>query len=98
MSCLRIQVRDFFNGFANVSIGAKKFSVDVNGIKYKEKLCLNRDLDHYIFNNDLSEESVLEKLIDYKNYNRMSWRIITEDMHKAFQGPTGIKRWKKTLN
>lgn len=57
---------DFFNGFANVSIGAKKFSVDVNGIKYKEKLCLNRDLDHYIFNNDLSEESVLEKLIDYK--------------------------------
>ena len=44
---------------------------------------------------ELIEE--VDSIIDLKKYNRMSWRIITEDMHNAFQGPTGISRWKKTL-
>ncbi|GEM_PF-2763923 len=61
---------DFSNGFADVSIDTKKYSVDVHGIKYKEKSCQKRDIEHYIFNNDFinaaSEESVLDKLIDYK--------------------------------
>lgn len=72
----------------------------------KEKLLEQRDTDptklpdkqcmiprQYV--DEVIEE--VDKLIDLKKYNRMSWRIITEDMHKAFQGPTGIKRWKKTL-
>ena len=39
----------------------------------------------------------VERLIDFPKYNNMTWRMITDDIHRAFQGPTGIKRWKKIL-
>lgn len=72
----------------------------------KEKLIEQRDMDPAIlpdkqciiprqYVDELIEE--VDSIIDLKKYNRMSWRIITEDMHNAFQGPTGISRWKKTL-
>jgi hypothetical protein len=44
---------------------------------------------------ELIEE--VDSIIDTRQYNHMTWRIITEHMHYAFQGPKGIKRWKKTL-
>jgi hypothetical protein len=45
---------------------------------------------------DLLIEEV-ERLIDFPMYNNMSWRLITDDMSRAFRGPTGIKRWKRIL-
>jgi hypothetical protein len=72
----------------------------------KAKLLEQRDMDPAI----LSDKQCLiprqyvdevitevERLIDAPKYNHMTWRIITEHLHNAFQGPTGIKRWKKTL-
>ena len=44
---------------------------------------------------ELIEE--VEKIIDLPRFNRMSWRIMTEDMHNAFNGETGLKKWKRTL-
>ena len=45
---------------------------------------------------DLLIEEV-EKWIDLPAYNRMTWRIITDQMSKAFRGPTGLKRWQRIL-
>ena len=72
----------------------------------KQKLIEQRDMDPAIlpdkqciiprqYVDELIEE--VDNIIDTKKYNHMTWRIITEHMHYAFQGPKGIKRWKKTL-
>jgi hypothetical protein len=72
----------------------------------KVKLLEQRDMDPAIlpdkqcliprqYVDEVIEE--VESIIDLKRYNRMTWRIITEHLHYAFQGPTGIKKWKKTL-
>lgn len=45
---------------------------------------------------DLLIEEV-ERLIDFPMYNNMTWRLITDDMCRAFKGPTGIKRWQRIL-
>lgn len=72
----------------------------------KQKLIEQRDMDPAIlpdkqciiprqYVDELIEE--VDSIIDTRQYNHMNWRIITEHMHNAFQGPKGIKRWKKTL-
>ena len=72
----------------------------------KQKLIEQRDMDPAIlpdkqciiprqYVDELIEE--VDNIIDTRQYNHMTWRIITEHMHYSFQGPKGIKRWKKTL-
>ena len=72
----------------------------------KQKLIEQRDMDPAIlpdkqciiprqYVDELIEE--VDNIIDTRQYNHMTWRIITEHMHNSFQGPKGIKRWKKTL-
>jgi hypothetical protein len=72
----------------------------------KKKILEQRDMDPSILPDkqciiprtnvdELIEE--VEKIIDLPRFNRMSWRIMTEDMHNAFNGETGTKKWKRRL-
>lgn len=72
----------------------------------KEKLIKQRDTDpaklldeQCIIPRQYVDEFIeeVEKLIDFPMYNNMTWRMITDDMHNTFQGPTGISRWKREL-
>ena len=72
----------------------------------KRKILEQRDMDPAIL---LDKECIIprinvdelieevEKIIDLPRFNRMSWRIITEDMHNAFNGGPGLKKWKRIL-
>ena len=87
-------------------------NVDINPMSQaiwetiKEKLIEQRDTDpaklldeQCIIPRQYVDEFIeeVEKLIDFPMYNNMTWRMVTDDMHNTFQGPTGISRWKREL-
>ena len=87
-------------------------NVDINPMSQaiwetiKEKILEQRDTDpaklldeQCIIPRQYVDEFIeeVEKLIDFPMYNNMTWRMITDDMHNTFQGPTGISRWKREL-
>lgn len=72
----------------------------------KKKILEQRDMDPAILSDKqciiprINVDELIaevEKIIDLPRFNRMSWRIITEDMHNAFNGGPGLKKWKRTL-
>jgi hypothetical protein len=74
--------------------------------KIKEELLIQKDMDpktltdkqciiprNYI---DVFIKKV-EELLEDPKYCHMTWRIVTDAMHNAFQGEIGISDWEDTL-